>query len=192
MATTPRSSPQRVCKPLPIPGEMLTIARFHETTSSPIITNIMDSFPANKTNATPAFLPFAPSTFSSPCDSSPENPVHSAHTSLISSVVTPEDQSPNAFPLHLHSLHPCPPELRRLEALHQPILPLTLPFFNDHSPKLASSPLVPPTLFDFVIAHPKISQTKLPLKTNFLQAPPPVLNLFLLFQAPPLMPLIFL
>ena len=129
----------------------------------------MDSFPANKTNATPAFLPFASSTFSSPCDSSPENPVHSAHTSLNSSVVTPEDQSPNAFPLHPHSLHPCPPELRRLEALHQPTLPPPCLSSTTILQNSASSPLVQPTLFDFVIAHPKISQTKLPLKN---QLPP--------------------
>jgi hypothetical protein len=103
----------------------------------------METLSAAKITNPSSAPPCLPLTLPSPCNSLPENPVHPAHTYLISSVVTPEDQSPNAFPQH--------PQ--------QPIFPSpSLSPTTNLQSSFSSTPLVPPTLFDFVTAHPHISQ----------------------------------
>ena len=165
MATTPPSPPQRVCQPLPISGEILTIARFHETTPSQITTNNMDLFPANKTSPTSASSPFAPLPLPSPCKALPENPVHPARTSLLLSEVTPEDKSPNAFPHHLRSLQLCSLPPSQYKTLHQTSVTevpcSSAPQFQYSSPSFE----VLPTIFDFV-SHFHLLQSK-PSSQNF-------------------------
>ena len=193
MATLPQSPPQRARSPLLNSCDFVTIAHTPETIK-PVSSTNMNSLPNVKSSSPVSALPFAPLTFSSPCNFLPENPVQLAPTSLdFSSVVTPEDQSSSAFPRNLQcfpvATSPQPKSLQQpcsLESHHPQSLQQSTPSL------LPSSLPVPPTLFDFIIDHPHSQPNLLQQVCPSLQSHPPVTKFLLLLYLNPPMTLTFL